>query len=64
MSDTVTRSSGIGLTGILTILFVLLKAFGYIKWSWFWVFSPLWIGAIIALVLFILVIIIVALNDN
>lgn len=38
---------GPGLTGTLTILFVLLKVFGKIDWSWWWVFSPLWISALI-----------------
>jgi hypothetical protein len=33
----------IGLPGLLTILFVILKATNYITWSWLWVFSPLWI---------------------
>ncbi len=27
----------------LTVIFVLLKLFGAIDWSWWWVFSPLWI---------------------
>ena len=36
----------------LTIVFVLLKVFGYIDWSWWWVFSPIWGG--LALFLFIL----------
>lgn len=35
---------------LLTITFVLLKVFGYISWSWWWVFSPLWISAIIVIV--------------
>lgn len=38
-------SSGIGFTGMLTILFVGLKLAGQIDWSWWWVLSPLWIGA-------------------
>ena len=32
---------------ILTILFVLLKAFDKIHWSWWWVFSPLWVPVIL-----------------
>jgi hypothetical protein len=32
---------------ILTIIFVVLRLTGVIHWSWWWVFSPLWIGAII-----------------
>lgn len=27
---------------LFTVLFVLLKAFGLIGWSWWWVFAPLW----------------------
>lgn len=30
---------------LLTITFVVLKALGYLDWSWVWVFSPLWITA-------------------
>ena len=33
---------------ILTILFVGLKLAGFIDWSWWFVFSPLWISLIIA----------------
>lgn len=34
---------------VLTIVFVLLKVFGKITWSWIWVFAPLWLPfAIIA----------------
>ena len=29
---------------ILTIVFVCAKLFGAIAWSWWWVFSPMWIG--------------------
>ena len=42
-------SSGIGFPGLLTVLFIGLKLTGYITWSWWWVLSPLWISAIIAL---------------
>lgn len=38
---------------LLTILFVLLKVFGKITWSWWFVFAPLWapLAAICAVVL-------------
>jgi membrane protein YdbS with pleckstrin-like domain len=45
-------SSGIGFTGLLTIVFITLKLLGYISWSWWWVLSPIWIS--ISLVLIIL----------
>jgi hypothetical protein len=38
---------------ILTLLFVAAKLFGYIDWSWWWVFSPIWIQAVIVLVLLV-----------
>jgi hypothetical protein len=49
-------SSGIGFSGLLTVLFVALKLTGYIDWSWWWVTSPLWIGlAVVILVVLIAV---------
>lgn len=37
-------SSGLGLSSVLTIIFVVLKLVGVINWSWWWVLSPAWIG--------------------
>ena len=51
MEDNKTTSGGIGFTGLLTIAFIVLKLTGYIKWSWIWGLSPLWISAIIFFVL-------------
>ena len=47
-------SSGIGFTGLLTVLFIGLKLTNYITWSWVWVLSPLWMGFVTALVFLIL----------
>jgi len=49
MSNSTASSSGIGFTGLLTVLFIGLKLTNYITWSWWWVLSPLWIGLAIAL---------------
>ena len=38
-------SCGIGFTGLLTIVFIVLKLLGKISWSWWWVLSPIWISA-------------------
>lgn len=46
-------SSGIGLIGGLTLLFVALKLTGYIQWSWVWVLSPLWITLSLGILLII-----------
>ena len=51
---------GLGLTTLLTIVFVVLKFTHVINWSWWWVLSPLWIGASIGL-FFVIVILIIAL---
>lgn len=59
MSTTVEKSSsGIGFCGLLTIAFIVLKLTGHIQWSWLWVLSPLWIGAIGVISLFLIVFII------
>lgn len=54
------RSGGIGFCGLLTIVFTTLKLTGHIAWSWWWVLSPLWIGAIAIMGLIILVAIFIA----
>ena len=46
-------ASGIGFTGVLTVAFIVLKLCGVISWSWVWVLSPLWISAILVILLFI-----------
>ena len=43
----VVNQSGIGLGTLLTVLFVGLKLTGYIAWSWWWVFAPLWIPVVV-----------------
>lgn len=50
-------STGIGFSGLLTIVFIVLKLIGIINWSWLWVLSPLWIEA--ALVITIILILFV-----
>lgn len=37
-------SSGVELSGVLAIVFIVLKLVGVINWSWWWVLSPIWIG--------------------
>lgn len=48
------NSGGIGFSGLLTIVFIVLKLTGYIDWSWIWVLSLIWGSLLLALV-FILV---------
>lgn len=44
---------GTGFTALLTFLFVLLKFFSVITWSWLWVFSPVWIFWLLATALYV-----------
>ena len=53
-------SGGIGFTGLLTIVFIVLKLTGVIDWSWGWVLSPLWIGAIVGLLILAIFLVILA----
>lgn len=44
MSQTnVSTSGGVGLGGLLAVVFITLKLVGIIDWSWIWVLSPIWI---------------------
>jgi hypothetical protein len=45
-SNVAAQCSGISAIWMLTILFIGLKLAGHIDWSWWWVFSPLWIAAL------------------
>lgn len=41
-SSSSATSGGIGFSGLLTIVFVVLKLCHVIDWSWWWVLSPIW----------------------
>lgn len=52
-----TVNGGVGFTGLLTIVFIVLKFLDVISWSWVWVLSPIWIDAILVVVLLAVLII-------
>jgi len=43
---------------LLTLVFVVLKITGNINWSWWWVFSPLWLPMSIGLILLLIFVLI------
>lgn len=45
----------LGFAPLLTLVFIILKLFGAINWSWLMVLSPLWIGATIVILLLSLI---------
>lgn len=55
----VSYSGGIGFTGLLTIVFIILKLIGTIDWSWWWVLSPLWITFALGMLIFISIVIVI-----
>lgn len=57
-SNTTTVSGGIGFSGLLTIVFIVLKLCGVIDWSWVWVFSPMWISAALCVAIFVFIVLI------
>ena len=41
------KSSGIGVSYVVGIVFIILKLVGVIEWSWWWVTLPLWGGIVL-----------------
>ncbi|CAJ2232174.1 hypothetical protein [Companilactobacillus paralimentarius] len=62
-NNTDTTKTGLGFLSILTLIFVVAKILGFLSWSWWLVFLPIW-GPILSLALFILVAWIVTLITN
>lgn len=50
------NSGGLTFPAALTLLFVGLKLTHYIDWSWWAVLAPMWVGAVIILVVCIAVV--------
>lgn len=53
-------SGGTSLSTLLTVAFVVLKLCGIITWSWWWVFSPIWIPIVLGIGISAFVLIITA----
>jgi len=44
MSDQiVVQGGGISFSGLLALVFIILKLCNVINWSWWWVLAPIWI---------------------
>jgi hypothetical protein len=57
MAETSTQSGGIGVVGLLGVVFVTLKLTGVINWSWWYVTMPFWIGGVVVLLLILVAIV-------
>lgn len=61
MSDnTVVHSEGVGILGLMFILFLGLKLTGHITWSWWWITAPIWGGIGLVFVVLLLIFLVVA----
>ena len=51
MKNNNSGSAGLSISGVLTLIFLVLKLVDVIDWSWWWVFSPLLIelGLVVAI---------------
>lgn len=59
MSSNSNAGSGVSLGTVIFLILLVLKLFGVINISWWWVFSPLLIGLGISIILFIIFILII-----
>jgi len=50
-----TVNGGIGFTGLLTIVFIVLKLTHVIDWKWVWVLSPVWITAAVVVAILLII---------
>ena len=59
-STTTSTRGGTGFVGLLAIVFIVLKLTGVIAWSWLWVLAPIWISALLSILIIALMILIAA----
>lgn len=52
------NGGGITFCGLLAIAFIILRLTGVIHWSWVWVLGPLWIPAVIILIVAVIIVLI------
>lgn len=63
VSSSSSSSGGVSFTGLLQIVFIILKLCHVIEWSWWWVLAPTWITVLIVAVILGIGAIIIALED-
>lgn len=53
---------GLGISSVLQVIFLVLKLCGLIDWPWIWVLSPLWISLGLVAIVFIVVLMVTAIQ--
>lgn len=68
MNDNESHSSGLGIPGVVFLIFLVLKLAGVVSWSWWLVTAPLWVpiiaGFVIILVLAMVAVVKVAIDTG
>jgi len=54
------KGSGISFLTVLFLIFLTLKISKIITWSWWWIFSPLWIPIAISVIVILIILLIYA----
>ncbi len=49
---------------LLTIFLITLKVLGFIGWSWWWIFAPIWVPPVLGLVFLIFCAVLVMILDG
>ena len=63
MENNSSSSSGVGVFGLLGVVFVTLKLTGNIDWSWWYVTLPFWGGVVLFLIV-VFISLLIYLNKN
>lgn len=63
MANEVKYTGGVPLGMVLFIVFLILKLTHVINWSWWWIFSPIWIPAALIFLILIIGAVITLLNE-
>jgi len=63
-SDTKSGGTGVGISTVLLIVFLVLKLAGLINWPWVWVLSPLWISLCVFAIEVLVIVIVCAIKSS
>ena len=56
--------TGISISGLWFITFLVLKLVGVIDWSWWWVTAPLWVPMILVIIIILVFLVIAAVDGK
>ena len=49
------NKAGVGFSGLLALIFIVLKLTNVINWSWLWVLSPIWLPILLVILFYIFI---------